>query len=258
MVRTTIMMVTYNRLNLTKKTFETTLNNAGEKFNLIIVDNNSEDDTVKWLEENIENFSLIENYKIIKLNKNKGISYGRNMCLKVYDDNYDTKFLSTIDNDVILPDNWLTDCCIVLENNSKIGSCGVNLEGVRYNKAFVKVENENRTIEIQIKPRGNLGTAATVFGKDMHDELGFFCNDYKVYGHEDATFFFLLRMIKPILVYLAKDGIHLGVGKEDEGKYREMKNKYWDINMPIYNNNIRQYISGVKSIYTKFIPEEDG
>lgn len=250
-------MVTYNRLNLTKKTFETTLSNAGEKFNLVIIDNRSNDETLEWLKSNIDKYDLIEDYKIIPLNENKGIAYGRNMGLYIYDKFYNTDFLCTIDNDVNLPDNWLTDCCDVLKNNNKICACGVNLEVMRYNKAFVKVKGENRAIEIQIKARGNLGTAAMVFGKDTFEHIGYFCTDYKIYSHEDATYGWVMRYHKPMLVYLGKNGIHLGVGKEDEGEYREMKNKYWDLNMPIYNNNIRQYINGTKPIYTKFVPDEN-
>jgi hypothetical protein len=70
-------------------------------------------------------------------------------------------------------------------------------------------------------------------------------------------FFFRARLYKPILAYLGKDGIHLGVGEEDSGKYREMKNKYWEYNMPIYNENIRKYIKGEKSMYIDFIPDEE-
>lgn len=256
MVRTTMMMVTYNRLNLTKRTFETTLSNAGEDFNIIIIDNNSTDGTKEWLKENINKYKLIREYKIVELNDNKGIAYGRNMGLKTYDDNFDTEYLCTLDNDVELPKNWLTDCGDVLKNNSKIGACGVNLEGVRYNKAFVKVKDENRAIEIQIKPRGNLGTAAIVFVKDIHDRIGFFCNDYLQYAHEDSDYGARMRMLKYMLVYLGKDGIHLGVGDEDSGEYREMKNKYWDLNMPIHDKNIRMYMSGLKSIYINFVPDE--
>ena len=51
----TLMIVTYNRLELTKRTFEKALSNAGCSYNLIIVDNNSEDDTVFWLKENCKN-----------------------------------------------------------------------------------------------------------------------------------------------------------------------------------------------------------
>jgi len=257
MNRTTIMMVTYNRLNLTKQTFETTLSNAGENFNLIIVDNDSTDGTKEWLKENINKYELIREHKIIELNENKGIAYGRNMGLKTYDDNFDTPYLCTLDNDVELPNNWLSDCCDVLKNNNKIGGCGVNLEGVRYNKAFVKIKDENRSIEIQIKPRGNLGTAAAVFKKEIHDRIGFFCNDFEKYGHEDSTYFFIFRMLKYLLVYLGQDGIHLGVGEEDSGEYREMKDKYWKLNMPIHDRNIKMYLNGLKPLYTGFVPDED-
>jgi len=254
--RATIMMVTYNRLNLTQETFNTTLSNAGERFNLIIVDNKSEDGTIEWLKDSINKYDLVEYYKIVELRENKGIAYGRNMCLKTYNDNFSTRHLCTLDNDVALPDGWLTNCCDVLENNSKIGACGVNLEDIRYHKAFIKIKKEDRAIEIQIKPRGNLGTAAMVFEKDMHRNVGYFCGDYKMYAHEDADMGFRFRMVKPMLVYLGEQGVHLGVGDEDSGEYRKMKNKYWDINMPIYNNNVRMYMSGAKPIYIDFVPDE--
>ena len=44
-----VMMVTYNRLPLTKQTFDTTLKNTGIDYNLIIVDNNSQDETVEYI-----------------------------------------------------------------------------------------------------------------------------------------------------------------------------------------------------------------
>lgn len=251
-VDTTLMMVIFNRLNLTKKTFETTLSNAGKKYNIVIVDNCSSDDSIKWIEDNILNYNLIDQYRIVKLDKNMGIAYGRNMCLKTCIDELPTEFLSTIDNDVELPNNWLVECCSILKANNKIAACGVNLEGRRYNKAFVKVNG--LPIEIQIKPKGNLGTAATVFTYDIFEKIGYFCSDLKIYAHEDADFFFRARMIKPMLAYLSRDGIHLGIGEEDTGEYREMKNKYWKLNMPIYNNNIRRYLSGEKNIFIGFKP----
>jgi len=257
MARATVMMVTYNRLNLSKRTFESTLKNAGEKYNLVIIDNNSEDDTVKWLIDNIDEYDLIEDYRVVKLNENNGISYGRNMGLKICDDNFPTEYLCTLDNDVELPSGWLRDCCNVLKNNSKIGACGVNLEGIRYNKAFIKTKDGNKPIEIQIKQRGNLGTAAMVFPYAIHEKVGYFCSDFKYYGHEDALFGWVCRMIKPMLVYLGENGNHLGVGTEDEGEYREMKNKYWDINMPIFHDNVKRYRNGSKPIYTDFVPNKE-
>ena len=245
----TLMIVTYNRLELTKRTFEKALSNAGCSYNLIIVDNNSEDDTVSWLKENCKN-EYIKNIIIKPLSVNKGICYGRNMGLKLYDENFNTPYLCTLDNDVELPDNWLVNCCNVLQYNKNMGACGVNLENVKY--PLVKVKSGNCQQGIQIKSTGNLGTACEVFPTEIRNKLGFFDFELKQYSHEDALWGWRIRMLKKNLCYLEEDGIHLGVGDLDSGEYREMKDKYWKLNMPIFERKIRLYANGLKALYCKF------
>jgi GT2 family glycosyltransferase len=245
----TLMMVTYNRLDLTKKTFETTLSNTGCSYNLIIIDNNSEDDTVNWLNQNCKN-EYIQNLLICRLKENKGICYGRNMGLKLYDENFNTPYLCTLDNDVICNRNWLLNSCDLLNFNKTFGACGVNFEDKNF--PIAKIKTGNYTQNIQIKPVGNLGTACQVFRKEIHEKLGFFNSMYSIYAHEDADIGFRIRMLKKNLCYLEENGIHLGVGDQDTGKYREMKDKYWKINMPIFEKNVRLYSNGLKSLYCKF------
>lgn len=248
-VLATVMIVLYNRLELTKKTFETALCNTGMNYNLIVVDNNSSDDSLNWVKENCKN-EYMKNLLLCSLSKNKGICYGRNMGLKLYDENFNTPFLCTLDNDVSLSNDWLKDCCDVLESNKYIGACGVNLEDVSYPK--VKVKSGDLQKNIQIKARGNLGTACEVFCKEIHDKLGFFNFEYTRYAHEDSDFGYRIRCLKKNLCYLEKNGIHLGVGELDSGEYRQMKDKYWKINMPIFEKNVRLYANGLKSLYCKF------
>lgn len=249
----TIMMVTYNRLNLTKQTFETTMRNAGCKYNLIIVDNNSQDETVEYLEKECKLIECIENYKIIKLKQNEGISYGRSLCLKICDENYadSTKYFCTLDNDVINKDNWLKDMYEVICGNKIICACGINYENIKYPKTIVKKVSGDK-IEIQIKPKGNLGTACAMFEYEAHKLLGFF-DKFERYGHEDALFFGRLRFLykNRIIVYV-DNGNHIGVNIDDSGAYREMKNKYWDINMEIFHRLIREYANGIRPLYVNF------
>ena len=46
-----VMMVTYNRLELTKQTLDNLFKNTKYPINLIIIDNNSTDDTVNYLND---------------------------------------------------------------------------------------------------------------------------------------------------------------------------------------------------------------
>lgn len=246
------MLVTYNRLNLTKLTFESTLLNTGMRYNLVVIDNNSSDDTVSYL--NDFNSELILSKKIVKLNENMGIAYGRNMGLKVMNDFYgDTDYCCTLDNDVVCPGNWLLDCCLVLDSSKVIGACGVNFEGTKLGSTTIKTSCKN--VDISIKPQGNLGTACMVFRKSTHDKIGYF-EGYEKYGHEDALFGYKIRQLKYNLAYLKTSGEHLGVGVEDSGEYRDMKNKYWDINMKKFQKDIRDVANGLKSLRTEFVNYE--
>ncbi len=252
-IEPTIGMVTYNRLELTKKTFETTLRRTGCNYNLIVIDNNSEDGSIEWMLEEVEKIKEIKGCHIIKLKENKGIAYGRNMCLKVTDDKFpETTHICTLDNDVELQENWLLDCCRIINSNKSIAGCGVNFEDTSYPRTKLKLD-DGEIYTVQIKPVGNLGTACAVFPYELHRKIGFFSTQYQYYGHEDALWGFITRLAtKGQLVYLDTPGLHLGVGESDAGEYREMKNKYWDINIVKFNRDCALYSRGMKSLYTNF------
>jgi len=252
MADTTIMMVTYNRLKLTKETFELALNTAGKKFNLVIVDNGSTDGTVEWLRERKSNI-FGQFLTLVILPENKGIAYGRNAALKAAREAYpETKYFCTLDNDIGIREGWLTDCCEVVEHVPRIGMCGVNLEGNTYPQAKVKLNG--RPFTIQIKPRGNLGAVCTVFTKEVQKKVGYFCEDYKLYGHEDADYGFRIRMLGMGLAYLDEPGtdlceVHKGI---DEGEYRDFKNKLFKDNLGMFQRNAAGYARKSKPLYVDF------
>ena len=163
-----IMMVTYNRIELTKRTLEC-IANLDREFNLIIVDNGSTDETDTYLS------CLAENYKpknlkdlIIHYNKkNKGIAVGRNQALKLADE-IGTEWMCTLDNDVLVPSSFLSECIDILKANNDYGAIGVNFESTNY----PLVTQNGKTF--QRKSRGNLGTACMTLPKSTHKILGFF------------------------------------------------------------------------------------
>jgi len=252
MVDTTIMMVTYNRLELTKETFKLALNTTGKDFNLVIVDNGSSDGTAEWLRAREFDLGKVSSV-LVMLPENRGIAYGRNAALKAARQNYDSEFFCTLDNDIGIRDGWLTDCCEVVKYVPRMGMCGVNLEGNEYPRAKVKLK-DNRPLTIQVKPRGNLGAVCTVFTKKVQESVGYFCEDYKLYGHEDADYGFRIRMLGLGLAYLDEPGIdlctvHKGV---DEGEYREFKNKLFKDNLGQFQRNAALYARRSKSLYIDF------
>ncbi len=240
-------MVTYNRLELTKQTLDILFKNTKYPFNLCIVDNNSKDDTNKYLNEYVSNqVGKIDNFKGLckrRNSENKGIAIGRNQALTMAKDDW----LVTFDNDVSVPEGWLTECINILEKNPHYGSIGVNMENKTY--PLVKLNG----CEFQSKQQGNLGTACMVFNRKLHKMLGFFNHiDYPFYAHEDADWGMRTRVLGFKLGYIKENGKHLGEGEYDTGEYREFKNEAHRKNLPKFNSNCREYISKRKPLYIKF------
>lgn len=263
MTDTTLMMVTYNRLDLTKQTLEGLWspleNTPGRSFNLVIVDNGSSDGTQEYLKELQKSvdpetilfdqlsYPYMNKLKIIQLPENKGIAVGRNIALKAADE-LKTKWYCTIDNDVLLPRNWLQECIDILEANKAFGAVGVNFEP----KQYPLVTKNGFTF--QEKPAGNLGTALMVFRKQVHQMLGFFTTEYGLYGEEDADFGMRARVAGFKLGYLERMGTHLGEGEVDTGEYREFKTKQHADNLALFQRNCALYAHKKKPLH---IPYKD-
>jgi O-antigen biosynthesis protein len=243
----TVMMVTFNRLDLTKKMLANLFETTNHPFNLVIIDNFSEkDDTIKYLKELIETKPDCDSLNELVVhfnNENKGIAIARNQALSLAND-LDTTWYATIDNDVLVPNNWLTDCIEIVKNNPQYGSIGVNFEHVDYTLV------SKNGFEFQDKPQGNLGTACMVFNKSLHKMLGYFNeHDYKYYGMEDSDWGMRTRVLGFRLGYLKENGVHLGEGENDRGEYREFKTKAHQDNLAKFYENCRLYANRVKSLY---------
>ena len=252
----TIMMVTYNRLELTKQTIDCIIENTKYPFELCIIDNGSTDGTVDWLEREFEFKKLIlnknnslQNVHFMMNFTNKGIAIGRNQGL-VMSDKLDNEWLVTIDNDVWVPKGWLTEAVDILKANKSFASIGVNMENVQY--PIIKLNGK----EFQIKPQGNLGTACMVFNKSLHKMLGFFnYHDYGKYGEEDADWGMRTRIVGFKLGYIKEMGKHIGEGELDVGPYREFKTASHAKNLAKFNENCRKYSRKEKPIYIPFNEE---
>ena len=247
----TLMMVTYNRLELTKKTIGCIFRNTLYPFNLCVIDNGSDDGTVEWLEKELLEMTMFEsnncnNVYIKKNSKNRGIAIGRNQGLALADKINDN-WLVTIDNDVWLPRGWLTESIEILLANRQFGAIGVNMEDRSY--PIVEINGNS----FQEKPQGNLGTACMVFNRSLHKLLGYFNHeDYKFYAHEDADWGMRVRVMGLKLGYIREMGKHVGEGENDKGEYREFKNEWGKRNLSAFHKNAREYMRRERSHYIGF------
>lgn len=232
---------TYNRLELTKKMFESFSKNTNTPYNLTIVDNGSTDSTVEWL-KNIQTSDECKSLHIIYNDNNKGIAYARNQCLKSGMKN-NPDYFCTLDNDVLFPENWLKDIIKVMNSNNDY-CIGLNYEGVNY--PLVKLNG----YEFECKDHGNLGTATAVFPKALVDKIGGM-KEYALYGEEDSNFFFRARCVGYKMGYLKKS-IHLGEGENDIGEYREWKTTCHKANYNEFVKDCHDYIQKKQDLYIPY------
>lgn len=241
-----IMMVTYNRLHLTKQTVDNIYQTINKPFQFIIIDNNSTDGTIEYLNELNKQY---DNVFIKFNNENYGIGKARNQCLKIADE-LNTEWYVTIDNDILLHDGWLIECIDILKHNKHFGAIGVSFEPTIY--PIIK----SNGYEFEHKSKGNLGTACMVFHKSLHKMIGFFATDYEKYAHEDADWGNRIIFAGLKIGYIKTHGIHLGEGDFDVGDYREFKNQKHKENLPKYYENYNLYASGKKSLYIPYKDKE--
>lgn len=241
---TAIMMVTYNRLELTKRMLKTFFENTIGPYHLIIVDNGSTDGTQEWLKEMIENNSAMIHLHFNS--ENKGIAVGRNQGLQLADKLVsDAEYLCTIDNDIEVHHDWLRQILDLIKDNDRL-AIGINFEGTDY----PLVTRNGKTF--QKKPDGNLGTACSVFHRNLHKKIGFFTLDYGLYGEEDADWYFRARMAGWEIGYLPGRGSHFGEGELDVGEYREFKTKQHRDNLAKFQKNCYDYMSRIKPCFIPF------
>lgn len=110
-----LCMVTWDRLNYTKKAIESVLNQDEENFKLTIVDNGSKDGTVEYLK-------TLEDPRIdlVLWERNKGLSTATHHVFKDSEEDY----LGRVDNDTILPPDWLRRCIEAHEGFDNFGFIG--------------------------------------------------------------------------------------------------------------------------------------
>lgn len=194
-------MSIYNRLELTKKTLDQLFCFSGEKFNLWIADDGSDNDMKKFL-SSLKPYGFCESIELKLYNE----SVGKAKRLNEFLNNKDYDFCCIVDNDVLLPPSWLKDGINLLKKYDQIGIVSVNVEGYYGGVQFRPIEG---TKECLLSPV--IGGACLLFGDFVKKEIKNLCEDYGRYGHEDAHITFQTWKKGKIVVCLPNFGIHLGL-----------------------------------------------
>ena len=108
-----IIIVNYNGLELLKKCLMSLSKIQFTNYEIILVDNNSSDNSVNYITKNFPQIILI------KLDENKGFAEPNNIASKIAKG----KYLLFLNNDTIVTENFLTELLNVIKNNEKVAIC---------------------------------------------------------------------------------------------------------------------------------------
>lgn len=109
-----VLLVTYNRLNYSQQALESICENPGHPIELMIWDNASTDGTVEWLREYVA-LRIFPNTVAVSIEysgKNVGLAPAMNAFFRKYST---VPYVVKVDNDTVMPDNWLADLMEVME-----------------------------------------------------------------------------------------------------------------------------------------------
>ncbi len=194
-----IVMLSYNTLDMTRKCINSIRDNTLYPHEIIFVDNGSRDGSKDFLRNLVKKHS---NYHLIDNQRNRGFAGGNNQGMQKVKGDY----ILLLNNDVLVPGGWLKRMVACLESHDSIGLVGPvtnkssglqelkglqDMDGLPYDdaeglEAFAAyVGRENRK---KYTPRSRLSAFALLMKRKVYEAIGELDEDYKIGNFEDDDF----------------------------------------------------------------------
>lgn len=256
-----IGMVTYGRLDFTKQALDALVEHTRYPYVLTVVDNGSRDGTREYLLDRKKN-GAIKN--LVLLEENIGVAKASNMAWLM---ELGADYYLKLDNDIVIQkEGWLENMVRALEKVKKIGVIGYNFETISYPVSEIK------GIRLRIKPVGNVGGACALIPKRTWEKIGFWCEEYGLYGEEDSDYAARVSCIRLWNAYMEDEhiGLHLPGGRAAEidsvslkardgmeeridREYREWKDNHRKdiLRSGRYQENRNGYKKGTRPLYVE-------
>jgi len=230
-MKVSIIMITIDRYEQTKKTLDKILNNTGyEDFELLVADNGSIDERV---------IDYIKSLKpaVHLINKeNKGVARTLNqLILRAKGD-----YIVHTGNDIDLPDNWMAEMVKYHKLIPNTGICAIHT-----------VEEKHELVNIN---GVEVHAGKRVFGPKMYsrnliDKIGYYREDYHPYGMEDSDLALRSHYSGFVNYYIpGLQAIHEGHDCGQKTEYRQMKNESLIRNSKIFEKLAPTFKEG-KNLY---------
>lgn len=201
------MLLTIDRYEITKRTLDRALRFAEYDYELLVVDNGSQD------KRTIEYIRSLNPAVHILHDENKGMQYSQNLLLSKATGDY----LCFIGNDILLPKGWLRELVKLNQQIDDSGISGIHCVMHKPNIVTYKGVNirKNETV---------FGTM--FFNRAWFERVGYVNEAFHPYGMDDSEYSFRSRHLGYTNYYhphLVSEHIGHDVGEKSE--YRKMKDE---------------------------------
>jgi len=244
-----VTLLTCNRLDVTKKTLKYLLATTHVDYELVIVHNHNHTKQAQKVLDFFKNTKLNKPEKLKRVVKvfnpnNRGVAGGRNDGM-----HYSTgKHRVVIDDDILAPDCWAEEMLGLVEKLPGVAIVGCSVEPRDYPIV------SKRGVRFQMKG-DNIGGAFLMIPHRTFKRVGYFCEDYGVYGLEDADYHLRIKALGQKNVYITMKGKH--IDPENDKAYRKFKNSVYDQKgslIKLLEKNGARYSKG-KNIFQPYKPK---
>ena len=178
--RVSFIVVNWNGRHLLRDCLESIFKQSYKNYDVIVVDNASDDGSVEWI---CRSYPLAQ---VVELSANFGFAGGNNRGLIECHGEY----IALVNNDVVLDENWLENIIVPLEEEPSVGfvssrifvrgSVSIDSIGDRITSAFTGVKlaegRDGNLYDFPVHVQG-VCAAACIYRRSMLDEIGFFDED---------------------------------------------------------------------------------
>jgi GT2 family glycosyltransferase len=247
-----IAVVTYNRLPSTIRCLETIRQRTRADYRLTVVDNASRDDTRDYLLHQRKK-GVIDDLYLFE--RNMGVACGYNFALSVSRE----PFFVRLDNDMLIEDPaWADVLMQVLTRCPQIGTVGFHLWA-----SLAEESDPHEGDGVTFVQRAFTSGACAMARRDVHEKLGFWCEDYGLYGEEDSDFGLRLGLAGLLAGYIDKFGryvrhVHTPYDTDDIDPLRRKENRTTTLEAFFLNKFL--YENGHRELFMqrKYDPVVDG
>ncbi|WP_298528035.1 glycosyltransferase [uncultured Christiangramia sp.] len=207
--RVSVILPVYNREHFIVQAVESVINQSFKDWELIIVDDKSDDETILRIEP-----FLSDKIKLLKNKNNEGVSACLNKAIKLSKG----AFIARMDSDDISVVDRLEQQVEFLSNNEKIFICGANMKGLNTGRNFYYSSSHDQILT-NLLFGSPIASPTVMFRKEIFNELLFNENfrlseDYEFWSR--ALFKFKAYNLPKVLVFYRQHDKQLTINHNKE------------------------------------------